>query len=88
LIPAGTVARPLSPSLDELIGLPVPRAARTTLGGKRGPAPRREQQIPVGAQLPKSRRQFVSRMFGWHDCGEFDEMVPLREDQRPRVQPP
>ena len=52
------VARTLSVSLDELFGSEV-KAAR----GKRGPAPRRAQQIEVVSQLPKAKQQkFVSRM--------------------------
>ena len=57
-----TVARLLTLSLDELMGQPVPRAARTTGSGKRGPASRLEQQIQAVAQLPKSKQQFVSQM--------------------------
>ena len=61
-----TVARLLTLSLDELMGQPVPRAARATAGksgsGKRGPASRLEQQIQAVAQLPKTKQQFVSQM--------------------------
>ena len=61
-----TVARLLTLSLDELMGQPVPRAARAASGklgsGKRGPASRLEQQIQAVAQLPKTKQQFVSQM--------------------------
>jgi len=60
-----TVARLLTLSLDELMGQPLPRAARTgatTRAGKRGPASRLEQQIQAVAQLPKTKQQFVSQM--------------------------
>jgi transcriptional regulator with XRE-family HTH domain len=61
-----TVARLLTLSLDELMGQPVPRAARGVAGksgsGKRGPASRLEQQIQAVAQLPKTKQQFVSQM--------------------------
>jgi transcriptional regulator with XRE-family HTH domain len=60
-----TVARLLTLSLDELMGQPVPRAARAagkSRGGKRGPASRLEQQIQAVAQLPKTKQQFVSQM--------------------------
>ena len=61
-----TVAKLLTLSLDELMGQPVPRAARATAGksssGKRGPASRLEQQIQAVAQLPKTKQQFVSQM--------------------------
>ena len=57
-----TVARLLTLSLDELMGQPVPRAARAARGGKRGPASRLEQQIQAVAQLPKTKQQFVSQM--------------------------
>ena len=60
-----TVARLLTLSLDELMGQPLPRAARaspSTRGGKRGPASRLEQQIQAVAQLPKTKQQFVSQM--------------------------
>lgn len=61
-----TVAKLLTLSLDELMGQPVPRAARGTPGksgsGKRGPASRLEQQIQAVAQLPKTKQQFVSQM--------------------------
>ncbi len=60
------VAKLLTLSLDELMGQPVPRAARATAGksgsGKRGPASRLEQQIQAVAQLPKTKQQFVSQM--------------------------
>ena len=61
-----TVAKLLTLSLDELMGQPVPRAARAVSGkpgsGKRGPASRLEQQIQAVAQLPKTKQQFVSQM--------------------------
>ena len=65
-----TVARLLTLSLDELMGQPVPRAARGAASGKsgksgsgkRGPASRLEQQIQAVAQLPKTKQQFVSQM--------------------------
>jgi transcriptional regulator with XRE-family HTH domain len=61
-----TVAKLLTLSLDELMGQPVPRAARGAAGksssGKRGPASRLEQQIQAVAQLPKTKQQFVSQM--------------------------
>ena len=60
-----TVARLLTLSLDELMGQPLPRAARaspSTRAGKRGPASRLEQQIQAVAQLPKTKQQFVSQM--------------------------
>ena len=61
-----TVARLLTLSLDELMGQPLPRAARPAPGssrtGKRGPASRLEQQIQAVAQLPKTKQQFVSQM--------------------------
>ncbi len=61
-----TVARLLTLSLDELMGQPVPRAARAASGksgsGKRGPASRLEQQIQAVAQLSKTKQQFVSQM--------------------------
>jgi transcriptional regulator with XRE-family HTH domain len=60
------VARLLTLSLDELMGQPLPRAARAAAGklrgGKRGPASRLEQQIQAVAQLPKTKQQFVSQM--------------------------
>jgi transcriptional regulator with XRE-family HTH domain len=61
-----TVAKLLTLSLDELMGQPVPRAARGAASksgsGKRGPASRLEQQIQAVAQLPKTKQQFVSQM--------------------------
>ena len=60
MLPA--VARLLTLSLDELMGQPVPRAARATRGCKRGPASRLELQIQAVAQLPKAKQQFVAQM--------------------------
>ena len=54
------LATTLAASLDELFGTQA-KAARGT-GGKRGPAPRWQQQIEAVAQLPKSQQQFVARM--------------------------
>jgi hypothetical protein len=55
------LARLLTLSLDELMGVPAPRAARQR-GGKRGPPSRLEQQIEAVASLPKAKQQFVSQM--------------------------
>ena len=54
-----TVARTLSVSLEEVFG-----QARQAAGshGKRGPAPKWQQQIEAVAKLPKSRQRFVSEM--------------------------
>ena len=51
------VARTLAISLEELFGEATP-AAR----GKRGPAPRWQQQMEAIAKLPKARQRFVSEM--------------------------
>ena len=55
------LARLLTLSLDELMGVPAPRAARQR-GSKRGPPSRLEQQIEAVASLPKAKQQFVSQM--------------------------
>jgi transcriptional regulator with XRE-family HTH domain len=51
------VARTLAISLEELFGESTP-ATR----GKRGPAPRWQQQMEAIAKLPKARQRFVSEM--------------------------
>lgn len=58
MLPA--LARRLTLSLDELMGLNAP--ARRRSGGKRGPPSRLQQQIEAVAQLPKAKQQFVSQM--------------------------
>jgi hypothetical protein len=50
----------LSVSLDKLVGTQA-KAARSD-GGKRGPAPKWQQQIEAVAHVPKSQQQFVARM--------------------------
>jgi transcriptional regulator with XRE-family HTH domain len=52
------VARTLHVSLEELFGEGSKPAAR----GKRGPAPKWQQQIEAIAKLPKARQRFVSEM--------------------------
>jgi transcriptional regulator with XRE-family HTH domain len=56
-----TLARLLTLSMDELMGLPAVAAARQR-AGKRGPPSRLQQQIDAVAQLPKAKQQFVSQM--------------------------
>ena len=56
MLPA--LARLLALSLDELMGLSGPKRGVA----KRGPASRLQQQLDALAQLPRSQRQFVSRM--------------------------
>lgn len=56
-----TLARLLTLSMDELMGLPAVTAARER-SGKRGPPSRLQQQIAAVAQLPKAKQQFVSEM--------------------------
>ena len=48
-------------SLDELMGLPPPRAARSR-GGHRGQPSWLQQQVEALATLPKARQQFISQM--------------------------
>lgn len=61
-----TLARLLTLSMDELMGLPgTAPAARQRDGkrdGKRGPPSRLQQQIAAVSQLPKAKQQFVSEM--------------------------
>jgi hypothetical protein len=52
-----TVARVLKASIEELIGMPVSRTA-----GKRGPAPKLQQQLERITQLPKAQQRFVMQM--------------------------
>jgi hypothetical protein len=51
------VARMLAISLEELFG-----EAKQAARGKRGPAPRWQQQMEAIAKLPKARQRFVSEM--------------------------
>jgi transcriptional regulator with XRE-family HTH domain len=51
------VARTLAISLEELFG-----EAKQATRGKRGPAPRWQQQMEAIAKLPKARQRFVSEM--------------------------
>lgn len=51
------LARTLGVSVEDLIGLP---AKRTT--GKRGPAPKLQQQLERIGQLPKARQRMVSEV--------------------------
>lgn len=51
------LAKALSTSIEELLGEEV-----TTAKGKRGPAPRLQQQIEQIAQLPKTKQRFVMEM--------------------------
>jgi transcriptional regulator with XRE-family HTH domain len=53
------VARTLSVSLEELFGQAKQAAASN---GKRGPAPKWQQQMEAVAKLPKARQKFVSEM--------------------------
>ncbi len=52
------LARLLTLSLDELMGMPAARQR----GSKRGPTSRLQQQIEAVANLPKAKQQFVSQM--------------------------
>ena len=54
-----TVAHTLSVSLEEVFGQAKQAAAGS---GKRGPAPKWQQQIEAVAKLPKARQKFVSEM--------------------------
>lgn len=54
-----TVARTLSVPLDEVFGQ---AKQATSSNGKRGPAPKWQQQIEAVAKLPKARQRFVSEM--------------------------
>jgi transcriptional regulator with XRE-family HTH domain len=51
------LARTLGVSLEELIGTPAQRGS-----GKRGPAPKLQQQLERIAQLPKARQRVVSEV--------------------------
>jgi hypothetical protein len=51
------VAHTLSVSLDEFLG-----ESRPAARGKRGPAPKWQEEIEAGAQLARSQHQFVARM--------------------------
>lgn len=57
-----TLARLLTLSMDELMGLPGTAPAARERGGKRGPPSRLQQQIAAVSQLPKAKQQFVSEM--------------------------
>jgi len=52
-----TLARLLSVSIEELLG-EEPKLAK----GKRGPAPKLQQQLEQIAQLPKAKQRFVMEM--------------------------
>lgn len=59
-VAAGTLpalARALSVPVEELLG-----EQSTTLKGKRGPAPKLQQQLEQIAQLPKAKQRFVMDM--------------------------
>ena len=51
------VARTLNVSLEELFG-----ESKQAARGKRGPAPKWQQQIEAISKLPKARQRFVSEM--------------------------
>ncbi len=50
------LASMLGTTMEALIGLPAPRS------GKRGPAPRLQQQLEQVSRLPKAQQKFVSQM--------------------------
>lgn len=52
-----TVARVLDVSIEELIGTPAKRNA-----GKRGPAPKLQQQLEQVSRLPRAQQRFVMQM--------------------------
>ena len=52
-----TLAHTLGTTLDALIGAPASRRA-----GKRGPAPKLQQQLEQVSRLPKAQQKFVSQM--------------------------
>lgn len=51
------LARTLGVSVEDLIGVPAPRGS-----GKRGPAPKLQQQLERVSQLPKARQRMVSEV--------------------------
>jgi hypothetical protein len=52
-----TLAKMLAVSLDELIGEPIKKSK-----GKRGPAPKLQQQMERVSRLPRSKQKFVIEM--------------------------
>lgn len=52
-----TVARVLKASIEELIGMPTPRAI-----GKRGPQPKIAQQLQLIEALPKAKQRAISQV--------------------------
>lgn len=51
------LARMLNVTVEDLIGMPPPRAT-----GKRGPAPKLQQQLERISSLPKAQQRFVMQM--------------------------
>ena len=51
------LAAALNTRVEELIGAPAPRGA-----GKRGPAPKLQQQLERVSALPKAQQRFVMQM--------------------------
>ena len=51
------LARTLHVTVEDLIGVPAPRGA-----GKRGPAPKLQQQLERVSALPKAQQRFVMQM--------------------------
>lgn len=51
------LAAALTTTVEDLIGLPAQR-----LAGRRGPAPKLQQQLEQVSQLPKAQQKFVSQM--------------------------
>lgn len=52
-----TLADQLSVTVEELVGTPAKRGA-----GKRGPAPKLQQQLEQVSQLPRAQQRFVMQM--------------------------
>jgi hypothetical protein len=52
-----TVARVLGVAIEELIGMPARRSV-----GKRGPAPKLQQQLERVQSLPKAQQQAISKV--------------------------